>query len=183
MSTQEMGRIWHWRTTVFVGFLLAFILLLGVSFGPISLDFTKIIRTLFGLSGGLQDEERTLLLELRLPRVLLAALVGSALATSGAVYQTVFRNPLADPYLLGAAAGAGLGATLAFTGGSKTFYAALPLFAFLGGVLAVAATFMISGKAFSDPATLLLSGIAVGSFATAVQTYLHQRKSQVLRPV
>jgi iron complex transport system permease protein len=157
MQTQELGRIWHWRTTVFAGILLAFILLLGVSFGPISLEFTQIIRTLLGLSGGLQDEERTLLLELRLPRVLLAALVGSALATSGAVYQTVFRNPLADPYLLGAAAGAGLGATLAFTGGSKTFYAALPLFAFLGGVLAVAATFMISGNAFSDHATLLIS--------------------------
>jgi iron complex transport system permease protein len=114
---------------------------------------------------------------------LLAALVGAALATSGAVYQTVFRNPLADPYLLGAAAGAGLGATLALTGGTQSFHAALPLFAFLGGVLAVAATFMISGKAFADPATLLLSGIAIGSFATAVQTYLQQRNSEVLRPV
>ena len=163
MKTQEIDRIWHWRTTLFVGFLLAFVLLLGVSFGPISLDFMKILRTLFGLSGGLQDEEKILLLQLRLPRVMLAALVGAALATSGAVYQTVFRNPLADPYLLGAAAGAGLGATLALTGGTQSFYAALPLFAFLGGVLAVAATFLISGKAFADPATLLLSGIAIGS--------------------
>ena len=183
MKTQEIDRIWHWRTTLFVGFLLAFVLLLGVSFGPISLDFMKILRTLFGLSGGLQDEEKILLLQLRLPRVMLAALVGAALATSGAVYQTVFRNPLADPYLLGAAAGAGLGATLALTGGTQSFYAALPLFAFLGGVLAVAATFLISGKAFADPATLLLSGIAIGSFATAVQTYLQQRNSEVLRPV
>ena len=183
MKTQEIDRIWHWRITLFVGIVLAFVLLLGVSFGPISLDFMKILRTLFGLSGGLQDEEKTLFLQLRLPRVLLAALVGAALATSGAVYQTVFRNPLADPYLLGAAAGAGLGATLALTGGTQSFYAALPLFAFLGGVLAVAATFLISGKAFSDPATLLLSGIAIGSFATAVQTYLQQRNSEVLRPV
>jgi iron complex transport system permease protein len=183
MKNQEIDRIWHRRTTVFVGFLLAIVLLLGVSFGPISLDFMKILRTLFGLSGGLQDEEKILFLQLRLPRVLLAALVGAALATSGAVYQTVFRNPLADPYLLGAAAGAGLGATLALTGGTKSFYAALPLFAFLGGVLAVAATFIISGKAFADPATLLLSGIAIGSFATAVQTYLQQRNSAVLRPV
>jgi iron complex transport system permease protein len=183
MKTQEIDRIWHWRTTLFVGFLLAIVLLLGVSFGPISLDFMKILRTLFGLSGGLQDEEKILFLELRLPRVMLAALVGAALATSGAVYQTVFRNPLADPYLLGAAAGAGLGATLALTGGTQSFYAALPLFAFLGGVLAVAATFLISGKAFADPATLLLSGIAIGSFATAVQTYLQQRNSEVLRPV
>ena len=183
MKTQEIDRIWHWRITLFVGILLAFVLLLGVSFGPISLDFMKILRTLFGLDGGLQDEEKILFLQLRLPRVLLAALVGAALATSGAVYQTVFRNPLADPYLLGAAAGAGLGATLALTGGTQSFHAALPLFAFLGGVLAVAATFMISGKAFADPATLLLSGIAIGSFATAVQTYLQQRNSEVLRPV
>ena len=183
MKSQEIDRIWHWRTTLFVGVLLAIVLLLGVSFGPISLDFMKILRTLFGLSGGLQDEEKILFLQLRLPRVLLAALVGAALATSGAVYQTVFRNPLADPYLLGAAAGAGLGATLALTGGTKSFYAALPLFAFLGGVLAVAATFLISGRAFADPATLLLSGIAIGSFATAVQTYLQQRNSAVLRPV
>jgi len=183
MKNQEIDRIWHWRTTLCVGIVLAFVLLLGVSFGPISLDFMKILRTLFGLSGGLQDEEKILFLQLRLPRVLLAGLVGAALATSGAVYQTVFRNPLADPYLLGAAAGAGLGATLALTGGTQSFYAALPLFAFIGGVLAVAATFMISGRAFADPATLLLSGIAIGSFATAVQTYLQQRNSEVLRPV
>jgi iron complex transport system permease protein len=183
MTTQEIDRIWHWRTTLFVGLLLAIVMLLGVSFGPISLDFMEIVRTLLGLSGGLQDEEKILFLQLRLPRVFLAALVGAALATSGAVYQTVFRNPLADPYLLGAAAGAGLGATLALTGGTQSFYAALPLFAFLGGVLAVAATFMISGRAFADPATLLLSGIAIGSFATAVQTYLQQRNSEVLRPV
>ena len=183
MSTQEIDRIWHWRTTLFVGLLLVVVMLLGVSFGPISLDFMKIVRTLLGLSGGLQDEEKILFLQLRLPRVFLAALVGAALATSGAVYQTVFRNPLADPYLLGAAAGAGLGATLALTGGTQSFYAAIQLFAFLGGVLAVAATFMISGRAFADPATLLLSGIAIGSFATAVQTYLQQRNSEVLRPV
>ncbi len=183
MINQEIDRIWHWRTTVFAGTLLAIVMLLGVSFGPISLEFMKIVRTIFSLSGGLQDEELILFLQLRLPRVLLAALVGAALATSGAVYQTVFRNPLADPYLLGAAAGAGLGATLALTGGTQSFYAALPLFAFLGGVLAVAATFMISGRAFADPATLLLSGIAIGSFATAVQTYLQQRNSEVLRPV
>jgi iron complex transport system permease protein len=183
LKTGEIDRIWHWQITAVVGAVLFAVLLLAVSFGPISLDFEKILRTLFGLSGGLQDEEKALFLQLRLPRVLLAALVGAALATSGAVYQTVFRNPLADPYLLGAAAGAGLGATLALTGGSSSFYAALPLFAFIGAALAVAATFLISGRSYADPAMLLLSGIAIGSFATAVQTYLQQRNSEVLRPV
>lgn len=183
MSIQEINRIWHWRITATAALLLAFVMLLGVSFGPISLEFSKILRTIFGLDGGLQEEERILFLQLRLPRVVLAALVGAALATSGAVYQTVFRNPLADPYLLGAAAGAGLGATIALTRGNQNFYAALPLFAFLGAVLAVSATFLISGRAGANPATLLLSGIAIGSFATAFQTYLQQRKSEVLRPV
>lgn len=183
MKTPEIDRIWHWQITAVVGVILFVVLLLGVSFGPISLDFVKIIRTLFGLNGGLHNEDRALFLQLRLPRVLLAALVGAALATSGAVYQTVFRNPLADPYLLGAAAGAGLGATLAISGGKSNFYAALPLFAFVGAALAVAATFLISGRAYADPAMLLLSGIAIGSFATAIQTYLQQRNSAVLRPV
>ena len=107
----------------------------------------------------------------------------AALATSGAVYQTVFRNPLADPYLLGAAAGAGLGATIAITNSGKSFSVVLPIFAFLGGVLAVLATFLVAGKFYTDPSSLLLSGIAVGSFATAVQTYLQQKNSAVLRPV
>ena len=179
----EIERIWHWRSTALVALILFFVALLGISFGPVNLGFTKIIKTLFGFDGGLSKLETTLLLDIRLPRVLLAALVGAALATSGAVYQTVFRNPLADPYLLGAAAGAGLGATIAILGGKNGFHAALPLFAFLGGVLAVLATFFVSGSFYADPRSLLLSGIAVGSFATAIQTYLHQRNSAVLRTV
>ena len=66
-----------------------------------------------------------------------AALVGAALATSGAVYQTVFRNPLADPYLLGAAAGAGLGATIALTSVGADLRSLLPVFAFFGAISAV----------------------------------------------
>jgi len=179
----EIERIWHWRSTALVTAVLLTVGLLAVSFGPVNLDFAKIVKTLLGMDGGLSSLDRTLLLEIRLPRVALAALVGAALATSGAVYQTVFRNPLADPYLLGAAAGAGLGATIAILGGQNGFHAALPLFAFLGGVLAVIATFFVSGSFYADPRSLLLSGIAVGSFATAIQTYLHQRHSAVLRTV
>ena len=179
----EIERVWHWRSTALVTALLIIVGLLAVSFGPVNLGFVKIVKTLLGMDGGLSSLDRTLLLDIRLPRVVLAALVGAALATSGAVYQTVFRNPLADPYLLGAAAGAGLGATIAILGGQNGFHAALPLFAFLGGVLAVVATFFVSGSFYADPRSLLLSGIAVGSFATAIQTYLHQRHSAVLRTV
>ena len=175
--------MWRWQITASAAAALLIACLLGVGFGPVNLNFGSIIRTLLGLPNGLENEDRTLLLELRLPRVVLGALVGAALATSGAVYQSVFRNPLADPYLLGAASGAGLGATVAITNGGGNLHALLPIFAFLGGVLAVAATFLVAGKLFADPSTLLLAGIAVGSFATAFQTYLQQRNSAALRPV
>jgi iron complex transport system permease protein len=183
MAKSQIDRVWRWQITASAAAALLIACLLAVSFGPVNLNFGSIIRTLLGLPNGLENEDRTLLLELRLPRVVLGALVGAALATSGAVYQSVFRNPLADPYLLGAASGAGLGATVAITNGGGNLHALLPIFAFLGGVLAVAATFLVAGKLFADPSTLLLAGIAVGSFATAFQTYLQQRNSAALRPV
>ena len=163
--------------------MLAVALLLAVTFGPVPLNLMKIVRTLFGMPHGLIGTDRTILLQIRLPRVALAALVGAALAASGAAYQTVFRNPLADPYLLGVAAGAGLGATLAFIGRSPGVTPSVPIFAFIGGVVAVGATLMLAGKRGHDPATVLLAGIAFGAFATAIQTYLQQRNSAVLRPV
>ena len=178
-----LAPIWNWKITAFSAALLFIVGILAISFGPVSLGFQDILRTLFGLPGGLTGQDRTLLLDLRLPRALLAALVGAALATSGAVYQTVFRNPLADPYLLGAAAGAGLGATIALTSAGADLRSLLPVFAFFGAVSAVLVSFFISGKFFAEPNSLLLSGIAVGSFATAVQTYLQQRNSASLRPV
>lgn len=171
----------RYRNLLIASFILLFISLIAISFGPIKLPFTSILKTILNLPGSLEGSDRTVLIDIRLPRVLLALLVGSALSTSGAVYQTVFRNPLADPYLLGAAAGAGLGATIAITNSAVS--GLLPIFAFLGAVLAVVASFFISGKFFAEPSTLLLSGIAVGSFATAVQTYFQQRHSASLRPV
>jgi iron complex transport system permease protein len=183
MKKNQIDRVWRWQITASAAAALLIACLLGVGFGPVNLNFGSIIRTLLGLPNGLENEDRTLLLELRLPRVVLGALVGAALATSGAVYQSVFRNPLADPYLLGVASGAGLGATIAITNGGGDLHALLPIFAFLGGVLAVAATFLVAGRLFADPSTLLLAGIAIGSFATAFQTYLQQRNSAALRPV
>ena len=179
----ELRSIWRFELTLAAAFLLLVVGLLGISFGPINIGFGSILKSLFGSHSALSEQDRSVLFDIRLPRVILAALVGSALATSGAVYQTVFRNPLADPYLLGAAAGAGLGATIAITNSHKSVYGLLPIFSFLGAILAVLVSFFISGKFFAEPNTLLLSGIAVGSFATAIQTYLQQRHSASLRPV
>jgi iron complex transport system permease protein len=178
-----IAKIWNWHITALCALLLLITALLAVSIGPISIDISKVFKILLHIHGGTTEQERTVIMDLRLPRIILGALVGSALATSGAVYQTVFHNPLADPYLLGAASGAGLGATIALTSTHHDLRAALPLFAFVGGILAVFCSFMISGKFFGDPNSLLLSGIAVGSFATAVQTFLQQRHSSALQPV
>lgn len=176
-------RIWNWRINLVALLILLLVAIFAVSVGPINIGFFKVFKTLLDISGGAHGQDRTVIVELRLPRVILGALVGAALATSGAVYQTVFHNPLADPYLLGAASGAGLGATIALTSLHENGYQLLPIFSFIGGVLTVLISFFISGKFFAEPNTLLLSGIAVGSFATAIQTYLQQRHSAILRPV
>jgi iron complex transport system permease protein len=124
-----------------------------------------------------------------MPRVVLAGLVGAMLSTAGAAYQGVFRNPLIDPYLLGVAAGAGLGATIIFTvnraGTSSWIVDPLPLTAFVGGLGAVALTYLV-GTAFGanrSSATLVLAGVAVTSLATALQTFILQRNTDVVRQV
>ncbi|MGI5490929.1 FecCD family ABC transporter permease [Microtetraspora malaysiensis] len=138
------------------------------------------------LDSGLAPVDQGLLFQLRLPRVLLAALVGGLLAIAGAGYQGVFRNPLADPYLLGAAAGAGLCVTLVvvFLGGDAGV-AIVPIAAFagaVGGVLLAYAVGNTAGRG-GGTATLVLSGVAVTSFLTAIQTFAQQLKLEELQRI
>jgi iron complex transport system permease protein len=106
------------------------------------------------------------------------------LAVAGGAYQAVFRNPLADPYLLGVAAGAGLGATvaIAYAGAGG---AVLPVAAFAGGIAAAAAAYVLGRSAGGgrSTATLLLAGVAVASFLTAVQTFVLQQRSETVQAV
>jgi iron complex transport system permease protein len=137
-----------------------------------------------GVGSHLTELQASVLWEIRMPRVVLALVVGSALAGAGSAYQGVFRNPLADPYLLGVAAGAGLGATLAIVsgGGSSDI---IPLAAFGGAGLAVFATLAL-GRSLggnSGLATLILSGVTVAAFATAVQTFVQQQHTELVREV
>jgi iron complex transport system permease protein len=141
------------------------------------------------LPSSLSPLDRAVLFQIRLPRVVLGALVGGLLALAGAGYQGVFRNPLVDSGMLGASAGAGLGATLAivYLGGAGP--AAVPVAAFVGSLAGVAVAYL-TGAATSTRtalgdgvATLLLAGIAVGSFLTAVQTFLLQRSAQDIQAV
>ncbi len=117
-----------------------------------------------------------IILNVRLPRILLAGLVGAALAVAGATYQGLFRNPLADPYLIGVASGAGLGATIAFLipfTFSWMAFGAVPLFAFIGAMGAVAIVYSLARVGKTLPATtLILAGVALGAFLSSITCYL-----------
>ena len=127
----------------------------------------------------------TILLEIRLPRVILAGLVGGALAIAGATYQGLVRNPLADPYLLGIASGAGLGAVLAFVlpmPAGVYRAGAVQAMAFLGALATVAAVYALARVGGSVPTTtLLLAGVAIGAAASAATAYvMYARGDQLL---
>lgn len=169
-------------------------MMIAVAMGAVSLPLGGITRELVDrlpfvhVSSGLSDREVAILWELRMPRVVLGALVGASLSMSGAAYQGVFRNALADPYLLGAAAGAGLGATLVFayvTDAASWPIDPLPLAAFVGALASVLLTYALgrSGGRERSATTLILAGVAMASFLTAVQTYFQQRESDTLQQV
>ena len=165
--------------------------LVGVFVGPVGISPVEALRKLFGFlpfvhESRLSAQHEAILMQLRLPRVVLAALVGGTLSISGAAYQGAFRNPLADPYLLGAAAGAGLGATIVIAYIPAGVGSGLmPIAAFIGALAAVALAYAIgrAGGAGRTATALVLAGIAIASFLTAVQTYVQQRRSETLREV
>jgi cobalamin transport system permease protein len=139
------------------------------------------------VGSSLSPTQETIVWELRVPRVVLAALVGGMLSLAGATYQGVFRNPLVDPYLLGVAAGAGLGATLAIAYLPRALDAheIVPPAAFVGAAAAVAAAYALARSAGQDrgPAVLVLSGVTVVSFLTAVQAFVQQQHTDTLQEV
>ncbi|WP_246080026.1 FecCD family ABC transporter permease [Nonomuraea mesophila] len=136
------------------------------------------------VDSGLAPVEQGLLYELRLPRVLVAAVVGGLLAMAGAGYQGVFRNPLADPYLLGAAAGAGLAATAVIVL-LPAAEGSVPIAAFAGAVGGVFLAYTLGNTAgrAGGTATLVLAGVAVTSFLTAIQTFVQQFKVEELQRI
>ena len=117
------------------------------------------------------DASAAILFDVRLPRVLLAGLVGAALAASGVVTQAVFRNPMADPFILGVASGAALGATSAFLIRAHWQWlgiGAVPTMAFAGAAGAMALLGLLARGPRSGPAVLLLTGIALSSLLTSL---------------
>ena len=149
----------------------------GVAFGAVPVapgDVVEAVgRALRGVSGGLAD---TLIIQVRLPRVILAALVGASLAGAGALYQALFRNPLADPYILGVSSGAGLGAMIAIvaTAGATAWrFGAVPLAAFAGALLTMLLVVRLaSSRGRLEATSLLLAGVAISYTLSAVTSFL-----------
>jgi iron complex transport system permease protein len=143
--------------------------------------------TMVGPAGRVSSANWDIVWNIRLPRVVLAGIVGSMLSLAGASYQGVFRNPLVDPYLLGAAAGAGLGATLVFAFGRHATSTwpvdPLPLAAFIGALVAVLVTYVVGASFGGSGLSLVLAGVAVAALGTAVQQYLLLRHSDVIKEV
>jgi iron complex transport system permease protein len=168
-------------------------MLAGVLVGPVHLSPADVVRELVDrlpfvrVPSRLTDREAAILWQLRVPRVVLGGLVGAMLATAGAAYQGAFRNPLADPYLLGIAAGAGLGVTVAIAYLPRDTWPVdpLPVAAFVGGLVGVAGTYLLGRSAARSRSTvsLILAGVAVASFLTAAQTYLQQRNADTVQEV
>jgi iron complex transport system permease protein len=167
--------------------------LLGVVLGPVGMAPHRVLLEIadhlpfVDVRSGLTETQAAIVWDIRAPRVVLALLVGAMLAVAGGAYQGAFRNPLADPYLLGVAAGAGLGATMTIvTGiGRASSFGVLQVAAFAGALVAVALTYALGRSAGEgrSSASLILAGVAVASFLSALQTYLQQRHADTIREV
>jgi iron complex transport system permease protein len=180
------------RWTAAAGVFVVVAMLLGLALGPVDLGVAAVVREVLshvpfvGVESSFSDTQDAILWELRAPRVALGLLVGAMLASAGASYQGVFRNPLADPYLLGAAAGAGLGATIVIANdlGGDAGLDLRPVAAFAGAMLGVGIAYLLgSSVGGRETATLILAGVTVASFLTALQTYVQQRSVDSVQEV
>ncbi|HTX90799.1 MAG TPA: iron ABC transporter permease [Anaerolineales bacterium] len=164
---------------------LALAALLSVAIGSVFIPLADLWRVLTGQPPQTVSAAATIIFELRLPRTVLVLLTGAALSGSGAAYQGLFRNPLADPYLIGVASGAGLGAILAMSvHWPYSFWGlmAVPAAAFVGALLTVFIVYSLARLGKTVPTTnLILAGVAFSSFATAVTSFLMLRSTGELR--
>jgi iron complex transport system permease protein len=189
----ELPRNGRWYAAGIASVVVA--VLAGVMIGPAGPTWWRVPLELLdrlpliSIDSGVSDIEWNILWSVRMPRVLLGGLVGAMLALAGASYQGVFRNPLVEPYLLGAAAGAGLGATLVFTvmrSATEDWPVdPAPAAAFVVAILTVTVTYLVGGSfgGARSGVTLVLAGVAVSALASALQTFILQRNVDVVREV
>jgi len=165
--------------------LLLIALVLSIALGAVFIPPETILRIMVSQFPGVNINPdwsasySAIILAIRLPHTVLVALTGAALASSGAAYQGLFRNPLADPYLIGVASGAGLGAVIAMSVNWQNNLIGLyliPASAFVGAIITVLLVYSLARVNGLVPlTTLILAGVAVGAFASALTSYLMLR--------
>ncbi|MBU0595635.1 iron ABC transporter permease, partial [Candidatus Bipolaricaulota bacterium] len=172
MSTRQR----HLGRWLLVGLPLLVVgsLLAGVVIGPVMIPFRDAVGSVFGSeSESITSVHRIIVTKIRVPRVLLGLLVGSALAVSGTAMQGLFRNPLASPYVLGIASGASTGAALVILFASNAVFV-LPAGAFVGAALAALIVYALARGRDRRTSifTLILAGVAVGALFSAITSFL-----------
>ena len=162
--------------------LLLFAIILSLAIGSVFISPSELWQTILGHG---TDISTSILWKIRLPRTVLIVLTGAALGGSGATYQGLFRNPLADPFLIGVASGAGLGAVIAMS--VKWPYSfwglmAIPMASFIAALLTVFIVYNLARVGRTVPTTsLILAGVAFSSFATSLTSFLMLRSTGEVR--
>lgn len=150
-------------------FIFIFALIISFAIGRYSISPISLLKALFGFT--ITAQEKTIIFNLRLPRIIIATFLGAGLSLSGLVYQGIFQNPMVSPDLLGSTSGAGFGAALAILLGLS--YLEITLVSFLFGILAVSFVLLISSRVRGNPTlTLVLSGMMVSSVFSALISFI-----------
>ena len=148
------------------------ILITSLSLGPVNVEWQDILSVLLNVGSTTFDGEKDIILNIRLPRAIEAISIGASLSIAGAVMQTLVRNPMADPFILGVSSGAALGAISVFTTDIPFGLLLLPICAFIGGIIAFSITLILSRLAGATPIAVILSGIAVSTAFSSIVTLL-----------
>jgi iron complex transport system permease protein len=185
-ETRYFKRFSHWKLTVLtLTAVLIFTIIFSLNIGFAPIRFLTVLKIIlkqipfigsFIDSSSISDIEETIIIQIRMPRILAGALVGTALSAAGVLYQGIFKNPMADPYVLGVSAGAAVGASLAIVLGvniSLFGLGALQFLSFTCSLITIFIVYNISRVGSKVPVTtLLLSGIAVSIFLSAIVTIM-----------
>lgn len=176
MAAWQVGRMHRGAVSTALILLLPVTMLLALAHGAVTIPFDHLLAALF--DGSATSRDSLIVNQIRLPRVLLSAMIGAILAVSGATMQGLFRNPLADPSLIGVTAGASLGASIAIVLGSNlgqgiAGLSMTSLGAFLGGIASVIFVYRLAtSETGTSVATMLLAGIAITALAGSLTSLL-----------
>ena len=186
MNHSPPAHVLHWRGRIYgiagLAILLIVVAVFATAVGSVNIPFSTTGTILLSrlplveIAPEWASTLETIILDIRLPRVILAGLVGAALAAAGATYQGLFRNPLADPYLIGVAQGAALGAVIGFLlppGWHAMGFGIIPLLAFIGALISTTVVYMLARVGRTLPVTtLILAGVALGALLSSIVSYL-----------